>query len=137
MSHPSTAPLWFAGYAALFRIPDAARDIIRPGAFARTLREHKHKIPLFWQHNPEQVIGEVETIAEDERGLRVIARIDNADGRAAHMLKRGDISGISFGYRARAYHREEASRVLEDIELFEISLVKQPLQHGARVHLIA
>jgi phage head maturation protease len=26
--------------------------------------------------------------------------------------------------------------VLEDIDLFEVSLVTRPLQHGARVHLV-
>jgi hypothetical protein len=27
--------------------------------------------------------------------------------------------------------------VLEDVDLFEVSLVTHPLQHGARVHFIA
>jgi len=137
MTRSPTPSLRFAGYAALFRIPDAAHDIIKPGAFARTLQGRKQSVPLFWQHNPEQVIGQVETIAEDERGLRIIARIDNPEGRAAKMLKRGDVDGISFGFRARKYHTEETGRVLDDIDLFEVSLVTQPLQHGARVHLVA
>ena len=32
----NAAPLRFAGYAALFGKPDAARDVILPGAFRRT-----------------------------------------------------------------------------------------------------
>ena len=63
--------LRFAGYAALFGERDAGRDVIRPGAFARTLAERQaHRqgpLPLYWQHRPEQRIGWVERIAEDEK----------------------------------------------------------------------
>ena len=125
----------FAGYAALFGIADGAGDTIRPGAFARTLAETT-AYPLFWQHNPAQTIGRVESIAEDARGLRVIARVDSLDSRAAALLLRGEVSGLSFGYRARGYRRVPGGRVLEDIELLEVSLVTHPLQPGARVHLV-
>lgn len=128
--------LRFAGYAALFNIADAGKDTIRPGAFARTLDERHQPLPLFWQHRPDQKIGEVERIAEDTRGLRVIARIDNADGRAASALTRGEVSGLSFGYRARGFTHGPGGRELHDIELFEVSLVTHPLQPGARVHLV-
>ncbi|MBM0170683.1 HK97 family phage prohead protease [Altererythrobacter sp. C41] len=125
-----------AGYAALFGRADASRDTIRPGAFARTLAERQEPLPLYWQHRPEQRIGWVERIAEDARGLRVIAALDNPDGRASAMLRRRAVSGLSFGYRARRFRHEPAGRVLEDVELFEVSLVTHPLQHAARVHLI-
>lgn len=125
-----------AGYAALFDIADGAGDTIRKGAFARTLTERSEPLPLFWQHNPEQRIGTVEAIAEDERGLRVIARIDNPGSRAEAMLLSKTVNGLSFGFRARGFHRVPNGRLLEDIELFEVSLVTHPLQPGARVHLV-
>lgn len=126
----------FAGYAALFDRADASRDTILPGAFARTLAERKEALPLYWQHRPEQRIGWVERVAEDARGLRVIASLDNPAGRAAAMLAQGAVNGLSFGYRARAFRHTEAGRLIEDIELLEVSLVTHPLQHAARVHLI-
>jgi hypothetical protein len=92
-----------AGYAALFDVPDGAKDVIRKGAFARTLAELAQALPLFWQHNSAQRIGTVERIAEDERGLRVIARIDQPDSRAMSLLQRREVSGLSFGYRARSF----------------------------------
>jgi HK97 family phage prohead protease len=125
----------FAGYAALFGVPDGAGDTIRPGAFARALAEAA-AFPLLWQHNPAQAIGRVEGIAEDRRGLRVIARLDEQDSRAADLLRRGQVSGLSFGYRARGYRRVPGGRLLEDIDLIEVSLVTHPLQPGARVHLV-
>ena len=138
---PPARTLRIAGYAALFDFADGARDTIRKGAFARTIAEQPGPLPLYWQHKPEQRIGTVERIAEDERGLRVIARIDDADSYAMKLLQRREVDGLSFGYRARGYRRTPdtgfgAGRVLEDIELLEISLVTHPLQPGARVHMV-
>lgn len=128
--------LRFAGYAALFDRRDAGRDVIRKGAFARSLAERAEPIPLFWQHRPDHRIGWVERAAEDGRGLRVIACIDNPDGGAAAALRRGAVTGLSFGYRARAFTRDAAGRELSEVDLFEVSLVTCPMQHGARVHLL-
>ncbi|QDK34500.1 HK97 family phage prohead protease [Sphingomonas sp. IC081] len=127
----------FAGYAALFDRRDSGRDTIRPGAFARTLAERRDPLPLYWQHRPDVRIGWVETAAEDARGLRVVARIDNPDGAAGLALRRGTVNGLSFGYRARSSRQDAAGRELLDLELFEVSLVTHPMQHGARVHLVS
>ncbi|MEP0189158.1 MAG: HK97 family phage prohead protease [Erythrobacter sp.] len=126
----------FAGYAALFDIPDADRDTIREGAFSNTLKTRGTPLPLLWHHRPDQVIGTVESVAEDKRGLRVVARLDRQNSRAATMLKRGAVSGLSFGYRAREARHSDQGRELTVIDLFEVSLVTHPLQHGARVHLV-
>jgi len=125
----------FAGYAALFGVADGAGDTIVKGAFARALSAGA-QYPLFWQHNAAQRIGTVEALAEDERGLRVIARVDSPGSRAADLLQKREVSGLSFGYRARGYQKVPDGRVLEDIELLEVSLVTHPLQPGARVHLV-
>lgn len=129
-------PIRFAGYAGLFDIPDADRDTITRGAFAATLASRTAPLPLLWQHRPDQPIGEVESISEDERGLRVVARIDRPSSRAAKMLRAGEVSGLSFGYRARKAHHSSRGRELAEIDLFEVSLVTHPLQYGARVHFV-
>ena len=129
--------LKFAGYAALFDKRDAGRDTVRPGAFKRTLAERRDPLPLYWQHRPDQRIGWIDEVGEDERGLKVIASIDNPEGGAAAALKRGAVTGLSFGYRARGFTRSVEGRDLTDVDLFEVSLVSHPMQHGARVHLIA
>lgn len=128
--------LRFAGYAALFDVADGARDTIRRGAFARTLAARSEPLPLLWQHRGSARIGTVERIAEDARGLRVIARIERGGSRAAALLRARAVSGLSFGYRARGFRRTGAGRLLEDVELFEVSLVTHPMQWGARVHLV-
>lgn len=133
----SAVPCRFAGYAALFDIADAARDRIRPGAFARTLARRSEPLPLCWQHRWDQPIGTIELVAEDARGLRIIARIDRPECRARMLLEKGQISGLSFGYRTRHAHHTDQGRELLEIDLFEVSLVAHPLQHGARVHMVA
>lgn len=130
-------PIRFAGYAGLFDIPDADRDTIQPGAFAVTLAQRTKALPLLWQHRPDQQIGEVESVTEDHRGLRVIARIDRTNSKGAHLLSQGKVSGLSFGYRARRASHSEKGRELAEIDLFEVSLVTHPLQHGARIHFVS
>lgn len=123
----------FAGYAAVFDRPDRGGDVVRAGAFARSLGSGYGTVPLLWQHDPARPIGRIEYLKEDKRGLRVIARL--ADARAGCLLQAGAIRGLSFGYRVRAA-RGEAPRELTDLELIEVSLVTMPMQPGARVHAV-
>jgi uncharacterized protein len=113
----------FAGYAAIFDQPDRGGDIVRKGAFARAA---KARLPLLWQHDRGKRIGYVEQLEEDERGLRVIARMD-ADAPPV-----ADGAGLSFGYRVRKSARG-TYRELTDVDLIEVSVVNHPMQPLARV----
>jgi HK97 family phage prohead protease len=125
----------FAGYAAIFGRPDRGGDVVRAGAFARALKRAPGAVPLLWQHAPGRPIGRIDRLAEDRRGLRVIARLSaGAAGReAAALLREGAVTGLSFGYRIRAA-AGEGPRELIDLDLVEISLVTMPMQPKARVH---
>ena len=127
----------FAGYAAVFDRPDQGGDVVRAGAFARSLRRRSRSVPLLWQHDSAKPVGRIEYLKEDRRGLRVIARLSGgAAGReAAALLKAGKVAGLSFGYRVRRASGE-APRELEDVELVEVSLVTRPMQPKARVHAL-
>ena len=136
-------PLRFAGYAALFDKVDGGGDILRRGAFARSLARHQEqatRIPLLWQHRPDVRIGWIERAEEDARGLRVVAVLDDPKGMPARLLDGRKLSGISFGYRATKSAPGSLAgrrvRELAEVELIEVSLVTRPMQHGARVHLI-
>jgi HK97 family phage prohead protease len=118
----------FAGYAAVFDVPDRGGDVVRAGAFAGA-----GAVPLLWQHGGAPV-GTVEAVGEDARGLRVIGRV--ADPRLAGLVAAGAVTGLSFGYRVRA-SRAGRWRELTRLELVEISLVAQPMQTLARVHAVA
>jgi HK97 family phage prohead protease len=112
-----------AGYAAIFDAPDKGGDIVRKGAFARAA---KAGVPLLWQHDRNRRIGFVESLSEDARGLRVIARLDDDET----PVQAG--AGLSFGYRVRAMNKQDY-RELTDLDLIEVSVVTHPMQPLARV----
>ena len=130
---PGSTPTRFAGYAAVFGHPDKSGDIIRQGAFARAL-ERKGEVPLLWQHKAGAVIGRIEHMSEDERGLRVIAAV--GDVRVSRLLESGKVDGLSFGYRVREAKGEGGLRELIELDLVEVSLVASPMQPKARVHAV-
>jgi hypothetical protein len=127
----------FAGYAAVFDRPDRGGDVVRAGAFARSLKRGGGGVPLLWQHDAGRPIGRIEYLREDKRGLRVIARLSGgrAGQEAAALLKEGSVGGLSFGYRVRTASGE-APRELTDLDLIEVSLVTTPMQPRARVHAV-
>jgi HK97 family phage prohead protease len=131
----------FAGYAALFGREDRGGDVIAPGAFADSLARRVaagEALPLLWQHDAGQPIGVVEGVSEDERGLRVIARLSPRPGvaaRAAEQLRLGRIDGLSFGYRV-VEAEDGRPRRLNRLDIVEVSLVAHPMQPLARVHAV-
>jgi len=139
LPHPLTpspkgeGKLRFAGYAAVFDRPDKGGDIVRKGAFLRALQKGG-EVPLLWQHKAGAVIGRIEQLREDARGLRVIAAV--GDARASRLLGSGKVDGLSFGYRVREAKSAGAHRELIELDLIEVSLVANPMQPRARVHAV-
>ncbi len=130
----------FSGYAAIFDEPNSFGEILKRGAFRKTLREHarrKTRPGLFWMHDPAEPIGVWSAITEDEKGLKVDGQLvlETARGLEAHaLLKAGALNGLSIGFRARGSERgPNGVRVLTDVELIEISLVSLPAASKARV----
>ena len=134
----------FAGYAAVFGRPDRGGDVVRAGAFARSLKRGARSVPLLWQHEPGRPIGRIDYLKEDRRGLRVIASLSaSAAGReAAALLAEQAVTGLSFGYRVREAKGPSTGsgpagvRELIEVDLVEVSLVTLPMQPKARVHAV-
>lgn len=128
----------FSGYASIFNMVDSQKDMIRQGAFSKTLAESNGDIKLLWQHNFEEPIGVFTHLAENARGLYVEGTLllDVQRAREAHaLLKAGAIAGMSIGY-VPVKHRidpETGVRILEEVALYEISLVTFPANSEARV----
>jgi len=123
----------FAGYAAVFDRPDRGGDVVRKGAFVRALKR-AGEVPLLWQHKAGAVIGRIEHLSEDRRGLRVIASL--GDQRVARLMETKRIDGLSFGYRVREAKSAGRLRELIQLDLVEVSLVTHPMQPKARVHAV-
>jgi HK97 family phage prohead protease len=131
----------FSGYGAVFGNVDKVMDVIKKGAFKRTLREHKaagSRPKLLWQHDTRQPIGAFDAVKEDDTGLYVEGRLalkTRQGGEAYELLKMEAINGLSIGYWPVEWKWDdkEGVRTLLDVDLFEISLVTFPANPAAAV----
>lgn len=130
----------FSGYAAVFGASDSYGDTISPGAFKRTLAEHrsaKTTPPMFWNHDTSKPIGVWTELREDAHGLAVTGRLIRetaAGSEAYHLMKAGAVTGLSIGFNARGSKRAaDGRRSVTDIGLVEISPVPLPAQPQARI----
>lgn len=128
----------FSGYASVFNVTDDQKDVMMPGAFAKTIKEQAGEIKLLWQHHPDEPIGVIEEIREDEVGLFVRCRLllDLQRGKEAYsLLKAGAMKGMSIGYRVKHAEIDPKTglRHIYEVELFEVSLVTFPANQKAQV----
>lgn len=129
-----------AGYASLFGQSDHGGDTVSPGAYRDSLSSMAGRgirVKMLWQHDPREPIGVWDEVREDNRGLFVQGRLlkETRRGReAAALIGAGAIDGLSIGYRTRKASRSgHGGRVLQEIELWEVSLVTFPMLPEARV----
>tara|TARA_B100000519_G_scaffold96656_3_gene84116 strand:- start:302 stop:1063 length:762 start_codon:yes stop_codon:yes gene_type:complete len=134
----------FEGYGSVFNNTDLGNDVIRPGAFASSLKSRGVKgVKLLYQHKTDMPIGVFDEIIEDGKGLRVKGRLalKTAAGRDAYeLLKMGALDGLSIGFRTQPkgydYDKRTRRRSIKDVDLMEISLVTFPMNPRATVHSV-
>lgn len=146
------AAMTFSGYGAVYGNIDSYGDMIKSGAMAPSLAEmHRTGIwpAMLLQHggfgmDAESMtpIGVWTALAEDGHGLKVEGKLaDTPRGREVYQLlkmePRPAITGLSIGYSAVKFSSrakpEDPRRTLEEIKLFEVSLVTFPANDKARV----
>ena len=132
----------FEGYASLFGVADQSGDVVMRGAFRASLAARgPGGIRMLWQHDPAMPIGVWDALVEDARGLFVSGRLDLAVSKARdlHALMRsGAVDGLSIGFRTERARKDPASgtRRLDQVDLWEISLVTFPMLPQARVSAV-
>ncbi len=131
----------FAGYASVFGMVDAQRDVVHRGAFRQSLKTRPGPLQLLWQHQWHEPIGIIDRIFEDARGLYVEGRLLMEVARAREalaLLKSGVIRGLSIGYTVKSFRRNPDSGVREllEIDLWEVSLVTMPANASAQVTMV-
>lgn len=137
------------GYAAVFDSPSQDLggfvEIVRPGAFARSLQDADRILALLG-HDTNQVLGRVGSgtlrLQEDPQGLAFdLSLPDTSYGRdLAVLVERGDVAGCSFGFRVRDggdrwKTGEPAVRELLNVELIEITVTAMPAYPDTAVAL--
>lgn len=134
-----------AGYGAVFDTPSLDlggwREVIRPGAFKRTLKGTPDVLSFF-NHNPNNVLGRTTsgtlTVSEDFRGLAY--QVKPPDATWANDLlvsmRRGDVRGSSFMFdvvKAEWIKAEDGvdERHVSEVRLYELGPVTMPAYPAA------
>lgn len=138
------------GYAARFNSETSLgefAEVIRPGAFARTLSAPTAaNIRAIYEHDNKSLLGRVGSstlrLTEDADGLAFELDLpDTTLGRdLAELVKRGDVAGCSFGFlpvRDTWLPGAVPVRELRDVDLFEITLTASPSYDTTSVQLRA
>ena len=133
----------FKAYAAVFDNVDSHNDIIRKGAFEKSLKAWAEKgapIPVFYNHgafssDPHDNMGFLSVAQEDAKGLAVEVALDvkhNAKAAYAHRLIKSDrLRELSIGYLTKRWDYQaedgedewDAKRNLHELDLLEVSVV--------------
>ena len=134
------------GYASTWiRRPDSYGDVVKEGAFTRTLKERWNGgkgIPLLWAHQMDSLssyIGKADA-EEDDKGLHFVASFDDTPEAQTvrGLYKDGRLSKFSFAYDVRdagmvTLEDGVKANELRDLDLFEISCVCVPANDDAGV----
>jgi len=134
----------FTAYGAVFGNKDRGGDILRKGAFKRTIKQNDGRFPLVADHN----LGDMQSrlgvayAQEDQKGVRVKGHVntDTQAGRevASHIrhAQKHDLPvGMSFGYKVRDddFDKEKDARILKEVQNYEFTVTSIPMNEQARV----
>lgn len=128
----------FSGYASVFDKPYGVRDskgtyteTIKPGAFKKTLQE-QDDVRFLINHDgiplARSSSGTLK-LEEDEYGLFVQADLDPNNPKVAEVasaMKRGDLNEMSFAFAAIRDDFSGEKRDVQEVRLFDVSVVTYP-----------
>jgi hypothetical protein len=124
------------GYAAIWDSPSEPMpfiEYVKRGAFSKTLNDGAD-VRLLVDHEGVPLArtkSGTMTLIEDERGLRMEAKLDPMNPDAARIIsamKRGDLSQMSFAFRTIKdnWNTDRSVRELREVQLFDVSVVTFP-----------
>lgn len=126
----------FTGYASVFGVPSSPlpfTEIVQPGAFKRSLQS-RNRIMMLWNHDSSNPLASTRNgslqLVEDNYGLKVTATLPNTQlGRdLSELVRTSVIDSMSFGFAVKkdSWSKDGNTRYLEDVTLYEVSLVTSP-----------
>lgn len=132
----------FVGYASTFGNEGLGRDVMMAGAFVKSLaRRPAGKVKMLRGHDTAEPIGIWTDLVEDRKGLLAKGQLilETVKGRETHaLLKAGALDALSVGYRTLKDHfdRTKGVRFLDEVDLFEISVVTFPMNPRAGISAV-
>ena len=96
-------------YAAAFDSLDSHSDIIRKGAFTKTIAENLGRMKHLWQHETDKPVGKPESLVEDQKDLLVTSKISDTQlGRdLLTLMADGVMSENSIGFQTIKSQKDE------------------------------
>lgn len=125
----------FSGYASVYNVIDAYREVVAPGAFANTLRKWQTRNrlpPALWQHRSAEPVGPFTKMVEDERGLYTEGQLLVKDVQRARearaLMQSKTVDGMSIGFNSvvEEWNSDTKLLTLKEIDLWEVSIVTFP-----------
>lgn len=120
------------GNAWPFSSADSVGDIITKSAFG----DIPSDLPILFEHRPSDLIGSWSEVRATDDGLVVKGQLHLDQPRARSirtMLKSGLVDGLSIGFRTKSSRKEGRNRIIDALDLAEISLVRNPSHPRARI----
>jgi len=123
------------GYGSYFDNVDSDKDIIRKGAYQKTIEENGHRVKYLYQHNMMQPIGKMDELYEDEKGLVFTATIPKTSlGKdIIELMKAGVITENSVGILPIVKEDKGDYREIKEVKLYEISAVTLAANDQAKI----
>lgn len=123
------------GYGSYFDNKDSDADIIRRGAYQKTIKENGERVKYLYQHNMMQPIGKMKELYEDEKGLVFVAEIPKTTlGKdVIELMKAGVITENSVGILPIVKEDKGDYREIKEVKLFEISAVTLAANDQAKI----
>jgi HK97 family phage prohead protease len=120
---------------------DSESDLILKAALSNAVDKHLRaatRPPVRVEHRADANVGVLTDMAVDDDGLRVTGKFDlgSAAGRDAFArVRSGDLTGLSIGFDGNS-SQYGPIRIFDSIDLAEVSVCKNPINSGSRVHAI-
>jgi len=123
------------GYASYFNNKDSDGDIIRPGAYAKTIKENGDRVRYIYQHNMAQPLGKMRMLEEDDKGLLFEAEIAKTTlgNDVMELMKLGVITENSVGILPMQKEFKGDYREITEVKLYEVSAVTLAANDQAKI----
>jgi len=123
------------GYGSYFDNKDSDQDIIRKGAYLKTIQENGERVKYLYQHDMMQPIGKMKELYEDAKGLVFVAEIPKTQlgNDVMELMKAGVITENSVGIMPIVKENKGDYRELREVKLYEISAVTLAANDQAKI----
>jgi HK97 family phage prohead protease len=125
----------FTGLASVFGNVDLGGDTVDSGAFARSLSHRGGDVPILFAHDQKQPVG-LGKVRETGLGLEINGELVMETAKAQEvfaLMKKGVLKGLSIGYDIVRNVVKDGINHLQELKLYEVSIVTFPMNELATV----